>query len=106
MEPERIEIINYISGTGLDQRCIAYNTNRCRDKELVKDLFQELWLWLLVYDLDKLMDAYQNRHLNALITRWIQNNYFSKSSPFYRNFRKFNDISDELTPAEYNIPDC
>lgn len=105
METERLEIMAYISGTGLDQRCIAYNTNKCRDKELVKDLHQELWLWLCTYDLEKLQNAYENKHLNALITRYLQNNYFSKSSPFYKNFRKFNDLTDDITDRELNIPD-
>ena len=105
METDRLEIIAYVSGTGLADRCIAYNTNKCKDKELVKDLFQELWLWLCTYDLAKLKDAYDNKHLNALITRWIQNNYFSSSSPFYKYFRKFNDLTDDLTDRELNIPD-
>lgn len=105
MEQERIEILMHISGTGLDQRCIQYNTNKCRDKELVKDLHQELWLWLCTYDLEKLKNAYENKHLNALITRYLQNNYFSRSSPFYKNFRKFNDLTDDITDRELNIPD-
>lgn len=105
MEPERLEILMYISGTGLDQRCIQYNTNKCRDKELVKDLHQELWLWLCTYDLEKLQNAYENKHLNALITRYVQNQYFSNSSPFYKYFKKFQELTDDITDKELNIPD-
>lgn len=101
---DRDEIINYAMESGLAEKCIGYQTAKCRDRELVNDLLQELYLWLLTYDINKLSNAYENKHINALITRWIRNNYFSKSSPFYKTFRKFDSITDELGPKEFNIP--
>lgn len=105
MEPERLEIINYVLDTGLAEKCVSYRLNKCKDPYLKEELLQELYLWLCEYDLEKLKNAYVNKHTSALITRWIINNYFSTSSPFYRNFRKFNDISDDITDKELNIPD-
>ena len=105
MESARTEIIKYIMDTGVAERCVAYQTNKCTDGELINDLKQELYLWLLTYDIAKLFDAYCNRHINALITAWIRNNFHSKSGPFYKNFRKFQDITDEITEKELDIPD-
>ena len=105
MEPERLEIINYVLDTGLAEKCVSYRLNKCKDPYLKEELLQELYLWLCEYDLEKLKNAYVNKHMSALTTRWVINNYFSKSSPFYSKQRKFSDLSDELTPAEYNIPE-
>ena len=66
---------------------------------------QEVFLWLCQYDIEKLSNAYYNRHLNALCTRFIQNQWFSKTSPFYKAFKKFDMNSDEITERELNIPD-
>ena len=104
MEAKRREILDYVLKTGLADKCVFYQTIKCRDKELVADLKQELYLWLCTYDLSKLENAFSQNHLNALITRWIINNYFSKSSPFYKYFRKFQELTDELGPKEFNIP--
>lgn len=105
MEPERREIIEYILKTGVAEQCVFFQTLKCRDKELIADLKQELYLWLCTYDLNKLKNAYDEGHINALITRWVINNYYSRSSPFHKYFRKFQEITDELSPKEYNIAD-
>lgn len=106
MEDIRTEIINYVLKTKLAERCIAYQTNKSSAKYFKEELLQELYLWLGTYDLDKLVDAYENHHMNALITRWISNNWFSKTSPFYRNFKRYDLLSDEITKQEMEIPDC
>ena len=104
-EDRRQEIVGYLLESGLVERCVKYQTNRCRNKELVKEITQETWLWIMTYDIDKLCDAYDNNHLNALITRYLCNQWFSRNSPFYKNFRKFDAITDELSSKEYDIPD-
>lgn len=106
MEAERERIVAEILKSGIVEKCVGYQTNRCKDRELVRELTQECWLWLCTYDFDKLKDAYDNRHLNALITRYLQNQFHSKNSPFYKYFRKFQDITDDYTQKEFNIPDA
>ena len=105
MEERRKEIIDFILKIGLAEKCVKYQTNKSSNNFLKEDLLQELYLWLLTYDIDKLSDAYKRNHLNALITRWISNNWFSKTSPFYKHFRRFDLISDEITNKELDIPD-
>lgn len=105
MEDIRKEIIEYVIKTKLAERCVAYQTNKSSVAYLKEELLQELYLWLSTYDLNKLCDAYENNHLNALITRWISNNWFSKTSPFYRNLRRYDLLSDEITQKELDIPE-
>lgn len=105
MEERRTEIIDFVLKTGLAEKCVQYQTNKCKNQYLKEELLQELYLWLLTYDYDKLKNAFDNKHTNALITRWISNNFFSKTSPFYKHFRRFDLISDEITNKELDIPD-
>lgn len=105
MEDKRKEIIDFIIKTKLVETCVRYNTNKTSNHSIKEDLEQEAYLWLCEYDLDKLNNAYENKHLNALITRFVQNQWFSKTSPFYKKFKKFDLNSDEITQKELNIPD-
>jgi len=73
-------------------------------KDLLKyydDYFQDLIVTLLLYDNEKLNNAHQNNHFNALITRIIQNNINSTTSEFYRKYIKYDNNKEELTP-KYN----
>lgn len=105
MGEDRQEIIDYILSSKLVETCVQYRLNKCRSQYLKDEMVQEVWLWLCSYDIGKLRNAYENRHLSALITRFIINQYFSKTSPFYKKFKKFDLCSDELTYKELKIPD-
>lgn len=52
----REEIIKYLLESGLVDRCVKYQTKKA-DPYLKEELTQELWLWLLEYDISKLSDA-------------------------------------------------
>ena len=88
---DRNVIIAHISGTGLADRCLVYQTRYEKDPFLREEISQELWLWLLTYDEAKLSDAYENKHLNALITRYLQNQIFSKNSQFYYTHKRISN---------------
>ena len=92
----REEIIKYLLDSGLVDRCVKYQTKKA-DPYLKEELTQELWLWLFEYDISKLSDAYENKHMNALITRWLQNQFHSKNSPFYKRYRKWQAIEEDIT---------
>ena len=86
------------------QQCMDYQfTNRdCTYKE---DLMNDIVLELLQYDNDKLNDAHNRKHMNALFTRWIQNNVRSNTSWYYRRYLKWDSRTQEITNKEKNIPD-
>lgn len=58
-------------------------------RQFKDDLFQDICVWILTYDNEKLNDAYRNKHVNALFTRIIQNQIYSASSKFYRQYIDF-----------------
>lgn len=101
----RDEIIKNLLDTSLIEQCVHYQTIRCNDEYLKEELVQELWVWALTYDLEKLSDAYENGHLNALVTRVIQSQWFSNRSAFHYTYRKKDRKTDEITKEVLQIPD-
>lgn len=105
MEEKRQEIISKIIKERLVETCVQYRLNRCRSHYLKEELVQECFLWLCTYDIAKLSDAYENNHLSALITRYLINQFFSKTSDFYKRYKRWDERTDEITDRERAIPD-
>lgn len=61
----------------------------------VSDLCQMVYLILLEYDDDKLIDLWENHQMTFFIARIIVNQFRSSNSPFHRTFRKFRLKIDE-----------
>ena len=101
----RSDIINGLLESGLVSRCVKYQTKGCTDEWLKEELEEEIWLWLLTYNWESLLDAWQGRHINALISAFIRNQFHSQTSNFYRTHKRFGLISDDITEKELNIPD-
>ena len=103
---DRNEIVDYTIKSGLLRQCVECQVAKSKsDKQWADDIEQEMWMWMLTYDIEKLSDAYENNHLNALISKVLVNQIFSKTSPFHKNYRRYDNITDEITPKEMNIAD-
>lgn len=76
--------------------------NIVRNKE---DLIQEVYMILLNYDEEKLRALYNNNQLNFFLVRVIKNQYFSKTSPFHKKYRKYYDFVDDGDVFENNDDD-
>lgn len=97
----RDEIINSVIDTGLLVTCVDYQIKKQPQHYPNRDdIINDAYLWLLTYDLDKLWDAYSNKHMNSLITRYLQNQLFSKTSEYYRKYIKLNINSEDLENAK------
>lgn len=97
----REAIIKYINESGLLVTCVDYQLKKQPQHYANRgDIISDAWLWLLTYDMDKLTDAYLNNHLNAMITRYLQNQIFSKTSDYFRKYIKFNTLSEDLNNAK------
>ena len=97
----RQEIIKEIYDSNLLTTCVEYQLKKQPHHYKNRDdILSDAWLWLLTYDIEKLTDAYINNHLNALLTRYIQNQIFSKTSDYYRKYIKFNTLSEDLNNAK------
>lgn len=60
------------------------------------DLAQEIYLILLEYDKEKIEEIYNKNQINFFISRIITNQAFSKNSPFYLNYKKWDLNKEEL----------
>lgn len=57
----------------------------------LKDLCQMVYVILLEYDEEKLLDLWENDQINFFLVRIIINQYRSSNSPFHTIFRKFQE---------------
>lgn len=78
------------------RQCVDCQFAVVEDKQFKEDFFHDLIIILYDYDNDKLNDANDGNHLNALITRIIQNNIWSKTSPYYKEYYKFQNKTDNI----------
>lgn len=62
----------------------------------LRDLCQMVYLILLEYDEDKLVDLWTNGQMNFFIARIVINQYRSTSSPFYKLYRKYALKAEEI----------
>jgi len=74
-----------ITEIGKDKVVEGLISNYSNDKSLLKDLSQEIYLILLEYDEDTIVQAYNRNELTFLIYRIAKNQFFSNTSPFYYN---------------------
>lgn len=101
----RDDIIKYLLDTKLLWKCCECQFKKMGNLENLNDFYQDMWEWVMTYDEEKLVDAYRNHHLNALITRVIQNNIFSANSPYYKKYAKFRHLTTELVYEDNNEDD-
>ena len=88
------EFIDNIARDGLVERLVA---NVChRRHRSLPDLVQMVYEVLLNYDEEKLMRIHRRGALHFFIVRIIENLYFSRTSPYYRQIRRFAQHSDIL----------
>lgn len=73
------------------------------------DLEQEIYLILLEYDTSKIIEMYEKKQLKYFIVGVISRQYHSKTSPFYKKYKKYyshidgNTInSTEMEEEEYD----
>lgn len=60
----------------------------------IDDLAQEIFLILLEYNRDKIIDMYNKGQLKFFIVGVVQRQYHSKTSPYYKKYKKYYTIVD------------
>lgn len=64
-------------------------------KEEFDDLKQEIYIIILDYDRDKIIEMYNKKQLKYWLVRVITNQYFSKYSTYYYKYRKYYELIDK-----------
>lgn len=68
----------------------------------IDDLTQEVYLILAEYDTDKIVEMWEKSQLKFWLVRIITNQYFSKNSPYYKNYKKYYQLIDGNIVNEEN----
>lgn len=69
----------------------------CTDTTTLADLAQMVYLVLLTYDAEKVVDLWEKGQMDFFIVRVVLNQYRSKNSPYYHTLREFSARSTEVT---------
>ena len=102
-----LEILNeYMLDNGLLDKCLEMQFSKAgAKKQYIEDLKNDLVVDILQTNNEKLNNVVQNKHVNAWLTRLIQNNLYSKSSWFWRRYIRPDVMGDEITERELDIPE-
>lgn len=84
----------------LIRKCVWHQINKFgTPMEYYDDLVQDISLILLNYDNEKMNQMYRENHINAFVTGCLVNSLYSVNSPFYRVYRRFRDLSNDVHTA-------
>lgn len=91
-----------IKNYALLKTCVQYQCAKYScPKDLTDDLVQEMSLIILNYPSDKLNDVVKKHYENAWMTGVLVRTLYSKNSQFYRTFRKFSSMCDNIDDVQY-----
>ena len=73
----------------------------------IDDLIQEVYVILLEYNRDKIIDLYKKKQLKFFIIGILQRQYHSNTSPFYKKYKKYYTLVDgnNVNKSEVNDDD-
>lgn len=97
------EILKLYLDNGLIERCLTFQFQKLREPWKMQysgDMLNDLIIIIAEYDNDKLNNIHKNKHMNAWLTRVLQNNLMSKSSKFYHQYLRFNMHMNELNDVK------
>lgn len=90
-----MEVLNIVDKLARD-RVVEDMIKNMNINDYPDDLAQEIYLILLEYDKEKIEDIYNKNQINFFISRIITNQAFSKNSPFYLNYKKWDLNKEDL----------
>lgn len=96
---DKFKIVEILGRERMVERMVE-NITHSSSPEL-SDLAQEIYLALLNYDNDKIVDLFVNEQINYFIARIVLNQFRSKTSPFHITYRKFQELSEDITDKDF-----
>lgn len=87
----------------LIKQCVMFQAFKSHQLLYINDIFQELCLILMEYPNDKLNTIVAENHLNAFITGILTRQLFSKTSAFYRKYRRFSKSSVPISDYQNTL---
>lgn len=96
----RSEIIAEVAEQRAVERIVA-NVGHSGLTADLSDLVQEIYMILLTYDEDKIIDLWENEELSYFIARIAINQYRSNNSPFHVVYRRFKEKSVDIVGLDF-----
>lgn len=100
----RSEIIECLARDRMVETMIVNIAHQPMSPDL-KDLAQMVYLILLEYDEDKIMDLWKNDQMRFFVARIIINQFRSSNSPFHTIYRKYQERSIDITNLDFTDED-
>lgn len=95
----KYEIVDALARGRVVERMVRRIVGRQLDD--LEDLAQMVYVILLEYDEDKIIDLEEHNQMRFFIARVIMNQYRSTSSPFYYIFRKHFDTHERIGRRDF-----
>lgn len=73
--------------------CISFQASKYNLQQYIEDIKQEIYLIILEYPNEKLNTIHAENHMNAFVTGILVKQLYSKTSSFYRRYRKFSEFA-------------
>lgn len=96
----KTEIIETLARQRVVETMVENIAHQSLSRDL-KDLAQEVYMILLSYDEDKILDLHRNDQMRFFIARIIINQYRSSNSPFHATYRKFRERSEDISDYDF-----
>lgn len=96
----KYDIVNTIARKRMVETMIANIAHQSLSSDL-QDLAQMVYVILLEYDDEKVIDLWENKQMKFFIARIIINQFRSSNSPFHKIYRKYQDKSVDITGMDF-----
>lgn len=98
VSPVTAQIVEDLAKNKFVEIMVMNITHKSRIKGDLEDLTQIIYIALLEMESEKLARMIECHELNFFVARMITNQYFSVTSPFYKENRKFRESSCDVSP--------
>ena len=85
----RTRVVEQLARARRVEHIVANVCRPCADPSSLADLAQMVYLILLTYDAEKVVDLWERGQMDFFIVRVVINQYRSKNSPYYHTLREF-----------------
>lgn len=96
----REEIVNEIASARMVESMVQNIAHQSLTADL-KDLSQMIYLVLLEYNEEKIVDLWENKQITYFLARVIINQFRSSNSPFHMIYRRYQEKSCDITGMDW-----
>ena len=96
----KYKIVEQIATKRMVEEMVKNITHKSWDADC-SDLSQMVYLILLEYDEDKIIDLWESQEMRFFIARIIINQFRSSHSPFHSLYRKFSEKSEDISTMDF-----